>query len=50
MSVLENVMMGPCIVLGRPREEVEAKARSLLADASSLMVACGPALRRFDPS
>ena len=26
------------------------KARSLLADASSLMVACGLALRRFDPS
>lgn len=26
------------------------KARSLLADSSSLMVACGLALRRFDPS
>lgn len=26
------------------------KARNLLADASSLMVACGLALRRFDPS
>ncbi len=36
MSVLENVMMGPCIVLGRPREEVEAKARSLLARVGML--------------
>ncbi len=26
------------------------RAKSLLADASSLMVACGLALRRFDPS
>ena len=36
MSVLENVMMGPCIVLGRPREEVEDKARSLLARVGML--------------
>ena len=36
MSVLENVMMGPCIVLGRPREEVEAKARSLLTRVGML--------------
>lgn len=36
MSVLENVMMGPCVVLKRPREEVEAKARSLLARVGML--------------
>ena len=26
------------------------KSRSLLADSSSLLVACGLAMRRFDPS
>ena len=28
----------------------KVKAKSLFADSSSLMVACGLALRRFDPS
>lgn len=30
MTVLENVMLGPCCVLGRAREEVEIHAKSLL--------------------
>ncbi len=30
MTVLENVMLGPCAVLGRKRDEVEAQAERLL--------------------
>ena len=36
MTVLENVMMGPCIVLKRPKDEVEAQAKTLLARVGML--------------
>ena len=36
MTVLENVMMGPCIVLKRDRDQVEAQAKSLLARVGML--------------
>ena len=36
MTVLENVMMGPCIVLKRNKDEVEAQAKTLLARVGML--------------
>lgn len=39
MSVLENVMLGPCTVLKRNRDEVEAQARALL-DRVGMLAKC----------
>ncbi|MBS7663712.1 ATP-binding cassette domain-containing protein [Pseudomonas lalucatii] len=36
MTVLENVMLGPCLVLGRNRHDVEALAKKLLARVGML--------------
>jgi len=36
MTVLENVMLGPCLVLGRNRTDVEAQAKKLLARVGML--------------
>lgn len=36
MTVLENVMLGPCMVLKRHRDEVEAQAKTLLARVGML--------------
>ncbi len=36
MTVLENVMMGPCTVLKRNKDEVEAQAKTLLARVGML--------------
>lgn len=36
MTVLENVMMGPCTVLKRHKDEVEAQAKTLLARVGML--------------
>ncbi|MDX1297045.1 MAG: ATP-binding cassette domain-containing protein, partial [Pseudomonas sp.] len=36
MTVLENVMLGPCLVHRRPRDEVEGQAKKLLARVGML--------------